>query len=528
MGGERLGLRDDLVDAHHDRRAADRRAAAAVGVASVRRDVRVAVQHDDVFDRDADAIGDDLRERRLLPLPVRRDAGDHRHLAGDLHAHRSPFPAAGGHCLRRPHRADLDVGRDADARQLARRASGVAILHELIPVRELLRLRQRALIVAAVVGEAARGRERELRRLRKVLQPDLEAIDAELVRDDVHQPLDQVRRLGAPRAAVRVGRHLVRVDADDLHLHRGNPVAPREHEARERGNGRRQQLQVRSEIGDRARADAEDRAVVADRELVLADLIASVDRRGRVVAARLDPLHRTPQPHRQVRDERFLGVHVQLRAEAAAHLGRDDPQFVLGDANHRRQQRPQQMWNLRRRPDRERALARLERRDDAARLDRHRREALMDQPMPDHAVGAAKRLVDAAAAGDRVRVGDVRAEIRMRERRSRLHRRLGVRDDRQRIVVDVDRLDRVARDVRIGGDRDGNGMADVVHAIAGEHGVLRRLQIRYRRRARDQAAGVVDVGAREDGDDARERARRRDVDLADAACTIPGSRTSST
>ena len=173
------------------------------------------------------------------------------------------------------------------------------------------------------------------------------------------------------------------------------------------------------------------------------------------------------------------------------------------------------MRHLRGRPERQCPFAGVIRRDDGARLDRHRRQPLVDDPLFDHAIGAAERLVDVAAA-HRVRIRDVRAQIGMRQRRSRLDRRLRIHDDRQRIVIDIDGIDGIARDVRVGRDGHCHGVTDEIHPVAGEHGVLRRLEVRNRRGARNQTAGGVDVGTRQDGDDTGNGARRRDVDAGDA------------
>src|SRR5439155_12014822 len=114
----------------------------------------------------------------------------------------------------------------------------------------------------------------------------VEPIDVELAGDDVHQPLDQVRRLGTAGAAIRVGRHLVRVDADDLDLDGGNAIAAGQDEAGERRNRGRVQLVIGAEIGNRPRLDAQYRAVVLDGDLVVANLIAAVNRRRRILAPR--------------------------------------------------------------------------------------------------------------------------------------------------------------------------------------------------------------------------------------------------
>src|SRR2546429_6160654 len=119
MRREFPGLGDDLVDAHHNRRAADDRGAAAVGVAAIMGHRGVAAKDHDVFDGHAELVGGNLGEAGLLSLPVRRGAGDDRYLARHLDAHAAPFPSAGGHHLRRAERADFHVGAEADAEEPA-------------------------------------------------------------------------------------------------------------------------------------------------------------------------------------------------------------------------------------------------------------------------------------------------------------------------------------------------------------------------------------------------------------------------
>ena len=304
----------------------------------------------------------------------------------------------------------------------------------------------------------------------------------------------------------------MRIDADDVDLDGGNAVAAAQHEARQRRDRRRQQLTVGAEIRNRARLEAENRPVVLHRHFVLADLVPPVDRARGVFATRFDPLHGRVQPHREVAAERLLRIDVQLRAKAAADLRRDNPQLVLGHADHGRQERPQQVRDLRRRPQRERPFAGMVRGHHGPRLDRHGRETLVVQAVLDHAVRPPEGIVDVAAAQDRLREGDVGTQLRMRERRAFPGRCLRVGHDRQRIVVDVDGVDGVACDVRIGGNRDGHRVAREIDPVVGEHGVRRRLEIRNRRRTGHEPARVVDVGAGEHGDDSGNRLRGAGID----------------
>ena len=117
---ELLGLADHLLRRVDDGDAADDQRPRAVGVEALRRDLGVAVQDLDVLERHAELVGDDLAERRLVPLPVRGGAGDDLDLAGGQHPDRRGLPAARavGQRAQQPRRGDpahLGERRDADA-----------------------------------------------------------------------------------------------------------------------------------------------------------------------------------------------------------------------------------------------------------------------------------------------------------------------------------------------------------------------------------------------------------------------------
>ena len=122
--GDLLALGDDLVQRLHDRGAADGDRARAVG-AHAEQDLRGVAVHDvDVLDRQAEAVGDHLRERGLVALAVRVRAGEHRHAAGRVHAHFARLEQPGARAERAGDRrgrdaAGLDVGGVADAAQFA-------------------------------------------------------------------------------------------------------------------------------------------------------------------------------------------------------------------------------------------------------------------------------------------------------------------------------------------------------------------------------------------------------------------------
>ena len=105
-------------------------------------------------------------------------------------------------------------------------------------------------------------------------------------------------------------------------------------------------------------------------------------------------------------------------------------------------------------------------------------------------------------AGGRVSVVDRRL----------LGRALGVDDRLQRLVHDHDLLGGAARLLRVLGRDDGDGLAEVAHAVDREHRLVGELE--------PVGLGARDVGVREDGVDAGHRQRLRDVDLDDAGVRV--------
>ena len=92
MGDDRLGLGRDLVGRSRRRLAADGERARAVRVEPEWTGVGVAVDHLDLLRVDAELVGDDLREPRLVTLAVRGRAGVQSDRAGAVDADRGGFP----------------------------------------------------------------------------------------------------------------------------------------------------------------------------------------------------------------------------------------------------------------------------------------------------------------------------------------------------------------------------------------------------------------------------------------------------
>ena len=76
----------------------------------------------------------------------------------------------------------------------------------------------------------------------------------------------------------------------------------------------------------------EELAVLVERQLGLGDMVAAVGVGHEGLGAVGRPLDRPAEPCGGPGDERLLGVVEDLGAEAAADIGRDHAQLVLGDA----------------------------------------------------------------------------------------------------------------------------------------------------------------------------------------------------
>ena len=119
--GDLLGLVDQLHGRAGDRLAADGQRARAVGAEAERAGAGVAVDDVDHVGRDPEPVGDDLRERRVQALAVRRGARVDGRRAGRVHAHERGLVEAGLQAdahraddARRREAADLHPGREPD------------------------------------------------------------------------------------------------------------------------------------------------------------------------------------------------------------------------------------------------------------------------------------------------------------------------------------------------------------------------------------------------------------------------------
>ena len=270
-------------------------------------------------------------------------AGEDLDDAGVGEADLGALPQADAAAERADHRrgrdaAGLDVAGQADAAQLALGLRGRAPAGEARVVGELERLVERGLVVAGVVhqrdrrliGEGVLGDE--------VLAPQLRRIAPGLTGRGLDDGLEQIGRLRPPGAAVGVDRRRVGVDRIDRAMDRRRLVLPGEQGGVEIGrDAGREGRQIGAHVRDRVDLQRGEVAVGIERQLGLGDVVAAMGVGEEALAALGGPLDRPAEPLGGEQADALLGVDEDLGAEAAADVGRDHPELVLGrDADERR------------------------------------------------------------------------------------------------------------------------------------------------------------------------------------------------
>ena len=267
-------------------------------------------------------------------------------------------------------------------------------------------------------------------------------------------------------------------------------------------------------VGDDVDPQAGDLAVLRA-DLAAHDVVAGEAGGHQVLGAVLDPLDRHAGHDRAGDRAHVARVDRHLVAEAAADVLAADPDHVLGEARDVRVDRAVGVRRLVAVVDVELAGLRVEVGDDAARLERRRVAARVDDVARDDGVGLGEgavggRLV-AGLPGRAREVVALAGLVVADQRRVGVERLAGVDDRRQRLVLDVDQLQRVVGRVLVGRDHERDLLALEADLVAREHG----LRVVGDRRHPRQAERLEVLGGDDRGDvGVRERPRRVDRDDA--------------
>ncbi len=214
--------------------------------------------------------------------------------------------------------------------------------------------------------------------------------------------------------------------------------------------------------------DAEDAPVAAKRHLGVVDLAALMGRGEEVLLAVLDPFDRALKPHRHPGQHDLLRVEQHdLGSEAAAHERRDHPHLPFAKAKHPSEPGAQEHRRLCGVPHRQPVSLAVPVGHDAARLDRRRRTAVIDEPSPHH-MGGLRQRRRVVPLGLVHMGGDVLAYVVVDKRRRRIERRFEIDHRRQRLDVDRDVGEGIFRHLAAHRNHHRQRLADVPHLVAGE------------------------------------------------------------
>lgn len=388
---------------------------------------------------------------------------------------------------------------------------------QLVVVEQRERLVGRRLVVAAVVGQPRDRGVRELLVPDPVPAPQLHRVQAEFDGQLVHDPLDGVRRLRAPGTAVGVGRRPGREDAGDVQLVGVHLVDARVHERAQDRDAGGDQHQVGAHVDQQVGLEAQESPVAGRGDLDVLDHAPAVVRRQVALRAGLGPLHRSPEAPRDREGDRLLAVHLEFGAEAAAHVGGDHPQPVLGDAGDDGKHDPEDVRDLGGgvhgvlvgggdRGD-----------DDRPRLHRVGDEPLLVVAAPERDLGAPPYRLEVLAGAQGPVVAAVGALVGVDQWGALGECGLQVQDRGQRGVVDLDRLQGVGGRVPVAGHDHGHRVTGVAHLVDGDRRMVGQHDVLgHRPGAGQRAQAVREVGAAERGDHTGPFECRGDVDAVHA------------
>jgi hypothetical protein len=210
-----------------------------------------------------------------------------------------------------------------------------------------------------------------------------------------------------------------------------------------------------------------------------------------------------------------FGIEEVLHAEAAADVGRVEVDALRRQLEHELGELAADAVHV---LPRQLELQRIGRgmvvRDAGARLERRHDHAVVHHVDLDDVRGRAHRLGHDAGIALLQMKGHVARRLIPQRGRVLGECRASIDDGRQRIVVDLDQLGRVARDLGVVGHDEGHRIADMTHTIPCQCKARRHDQ-RLDRRHAGHRPQPLEIGRNKNAMDAGQRLGRRQVDAFD-------------
>ena len=350
----------------------------------------------------------------------------------------------------------------------------------------------------------------------QVAAPEVDAIEPEVPRHHVEQPLAEEIGLEAAGPAISADRRLVAQLQRHVDVDIGDAIRAG-HELRDvaRADGA-VGAHIRAHVHIGMAAQSEDRAVARAGDFHVAFGFARVVYAHQVLAPVFCPLHRAAAVARRKRNQKVLGVELAARAEAAADVVFHDLDGAFRQVHLLRERPAVEEQHLGAARNGEPPTRAIPFRQQPARLHRQRHVPLGAQALaPD--VG---RILECGCGipAHRVELDREVAALVLEQERGVLRRRVAVGDRRQRLDVDLDQPERVLGDAGSVGEHDRQRLADVTHLAVRDHGLPERLEVRqWLQPHGDARHALAHVCGGDHEMHAGEPARPRNVDRADAA-----------
>jgi hypothetical protein len=331
--------------------------------------------------------------------------------------------------------------------------------------------RERLVEQAGVIARIEHGLDLEhlhRTRIRHVLlrdevpPPNLDAVDAHLVRDRVEQPLADERRLIAPRRTIGCGGCLVGQAKVAAHAVRWHAVRTRQHARGQVGHTRAVRAHVGALVVEELVVDRQDAATGVDRRAHAMTLLARVVARHQVLPAILDPLYGAAETQRSHAGQKILRIQLAAHPEAPADVALVQLHGRRVALEHARDHVAVRVGPLGRAMQLQQVARRVVPRDRGARLERHPGMPADGKLELDDRVGAQKGAVDITVLLPYDRRLDVRC--------------LGVEHRGERVDVQFHPFGRVLGAVCVLGEYRRDRLADIAHQVVGEHRLPIRLE----------------------------------------------------
>ena len=293
----------------------------------------VADGDDDIVRVDAELVGGDLRQHRLVALTAGRVALEHERLAVRVEPHRRRAIARlvlhGDQHLGGDARG-FDADAETDSQVSAAGARRSLLLAKALQIDLLHEVLEGLGEIAAVVVHA--GADDVGEAAHEVAAPHLRRLHPERARNQVDAPLHHEAGGEAAEGACRRERGLVG------HGHPDADVAGRQvvRVGQIGGAGERHDVApvdagaAVAGVPERAVAHRRDPPVGGGGDLDVVGLVALLAHGHEVLLARLDPAHRAGEHPRHVADQRRLPIEGRLDAERAALIARRNDANPVG------------------------------------------------------------------------------------------------------------------------------------------------------------------------------------------------------